>query len=410
VADLRTVLMRVSGRDRPGITTTLLGVVARAGAEIFDMEQVVVRERLTLDILLGVADDNDVLKELLYAAWELGVEAEFEDVEPESARAGLPRYAVTVLGVPLHAAGLEAVTRTIATAGGNIDRIERLSRYPVVSFEFVVVDGDIDAMRRELLVVAAAHRLDVAVQPERLERRAKRLVMLDVDSTLIQGEVINLLAEVAGAGDEVSAITERAMAGELDFREALEQRVALLAGTPVSAYDEVWERLTLTPGARTFVRTLKRLGYRVGIVSGGFQAITDRLAAELDLDHAFANVLEQQDGVLTGRLGGPVVDRARKAELLREVAEAAGIPIEQTVAVGDGANDLDMLTAAGLGIAFNARPVVNDVADAALSVPYLDAILFLLGIRREEVERADAADPNAPTEPPPPVPGSTPPV
>ncbi|MDX1510771.1 MAG: phosphoserine phosphatase SerB [Nitriliruptorales bacterium] len=409
MADLRTILMRVSGRDRPGITATLLGVIAGAGVEVYDMEQVVVRERLTLDILLGVDDGNDVLKELLYAAWELGVEAEFEDVEPESARAGLPRHAVTVVGLPLKAAGLEAVTRAIATAGGNIDRIERLSRYPVISFEFVVVDGEIETMRRELLAVAATHGLDVAVQPERLERRAKRLVMLDVDSTLIQDEVIDLLADVAGHGAEVSAITARAMAGELDFQQSLEQRVALLAGTPTSAFDEAWKRLTLTPGARTFVRTLKRLGYRVGIVSGGFQDIADRLAAELGLDHAVANVLEQEDGVLTGRLAGPIVDRARKAEVLREIAEANDIPMEQTVAVGDGANDLDMLGVAGLGIAFNAKPVVNDAADASLSVPYLDAILFLLGIRREEVERADASDPDAPTAPPPHVPG-TPPV
>lgn len=409
MADLRTILMRVSGRDRPGITTTLLGIIARAGVEIFDMEQVVVRERLTLDILLGVPDGNDVLKELLYAGWELGVEAEFEDVEPESSRAGLPRYAVTVLAVPMSAAGLEAVTRAIATAGGNIDRIERLSRYPVVSFEFVVVDGDLEQMRRELLTVAATHNLDVAVQPERLERRAKRLVLLDVDSTLIQDEVIDLLADVAGHGDEVAAITGRAMEGELDFRSALEQRVALLAGTPVAAYDTVWDRLTITPGARTFVRTLKRLGFQVGIVSGGFQAIADRLAAELGLDFAVANVLEVEDGTLTGRVMEPIVDRARKAEVLREASERAAIPLEQTVAVGDGANDLDMLATAGLGIAFNAKPIVQDAADAALSVPFLDAILFLLGVRREEVERADAADPNLPSQKAVPVPG-TPPV
>jgi phosphoserine phosphatase len=216
--------------------------------------------------------------------------------------------------------------------------------------------------------------------------------MMDVDSTLISDEVIELLAEEAGCLDEVRDLTERAMAGGLDFEQALRQRVALLEGLDLAALDRARERMTLTPGARTFVRTLKRLGYTVGIVSGGFTHFTDRLAEELGLDHAVANELEIVDGRLTGSVLGQVVDRARKADLLREFAQAEGVPLSQTVAVGDGANDLDMLAAAGLGVAFNAKPVVQEAAEVAVNVPFLDAILFLLGVTRDEVERADADD------------------
>jgi phosphoserine phosphatase len=216
-------------------------------------------------------------------------------------------------------------------------------------------------------------------------------VVLDVDSTLIQDEVIELLAAEAGSLDQVRALTEQAMAGEVDFEDALRQRVALLEGLDLAALDRARGAMRLTPGARTFVRTLRRLGYTVGIVSGGFTHFTDRLAEELSLDHAVANQLEIVDGRLTGRVTGPVVDRRRKAELLAEFAAADGIPLSQVVAVGDGANDLDMLSAAGLGIAFNAKPVVQEAADTTVNVPYLDAILFVLGVTRDEVERADTA-------------------
>jgi phosphoserine phosphatase len=408
-SDRHTVLVRVSGRDRPGITAGLLGHLADGEVEVYDMEQVVVRERLTLDVLVSVGARDDVLKELLFWAWEAGVHIEFEVVEDISRRATKPRFVVTVIGHALRADDLRAVAEAIASGGGNIDRILRLSRYPVVSFELVVVDGDMDAMRRALVDVAAARPIDLAIQRESLERRAKRLVVLDVDSTLIQGEVIELLAEEAGVLDRVGDITARAMAGELDFEQALRERVALLAGLEAAAIDRVRERITLTPGARTFVRTLRRLGFKVAVVSGGFTAFTDALAAELGIDHAVANELEVVDGRLTGGLVGRVVDRARKAEVLREVAALEGIGPEQTVAVGDGANDLDMLAAAGLGIAFNAKAVVREAADTTVSVPYLDAVLFLLGIRRDEVEEADAADPSVPRDAPIPVPG-TPPV
>ena len=404
----RTILVRCSGRDRPGITTGLLGVLAASCAELYDMEQVVVRERLTLDLLVGVAEGDDVLKELLFHGWEQGLQLDFEVVEPTSSRVGLPRSIVTVIGPTLPPAALADMTAAIAAGGGNIDRIARLGRYPVVAFEFVVVDGSIDAMRSALVAAAGEHRIDVSIQRQSLERRAKRLVVMDVDSTLIQDEVIELLAAEAGCAADVAEITARAMAGELDFEASLTQRVARLAGTPVEVLEQVREQVRLTPGARTFVRTLHRLGYTVALVSGGFQAVIDPIARELGIGHAMANHLEVVDGRLTGRLTGAIIDRAGKATVLRDIAAAEGIPLEQTVAIGDGANDLDMLAAAGLGIAFNAKPVVREQADTAVSVPYLDAVLFLLGIRREEIEEADAQDPDLQLDGLTPVPGIQP--
>ncbi len=390
----RTILVRCTGRDRPGITAGLLGVLEGSGAELYDMEQVVVRGRLTLDLSIGLGGSDDVLKDLLFHGWEQGLTLDFEVVEAADPPTPCVRSVVTVIGQPLTPGALRAVTGAIAEAGGNIDRIVRLAREPVTAFEFTVLDGDLDQLRVALVDASRAQRVDVSVQRQNLERRAKRLVVLDVDSTLIQDEVIELLAARAGCEREVAAITARAMAGELDFEASLRERVARLAGIPSAVLDEVGDTVRLTPGARTFVRTLKRLGYTVAIVSGGFTAITDRLAAELGIDHAVANELEIVDGVITGRLLGTVVDRPGKAEVLRRIAAAEQVPVEQTVAVGDGANDLDMLATAGLGIAFNAKPVVREQADTAVSVPYLDAILFLLGIRRDEVEAADAADPH----------------
>ncbi|MDP9435610.1 MAG: phosphoserine phosphatase SerB, partial [Actinomycetota bacterium] len=293
---------------------------------------------------------------------------------------------------PLPPAALAGVARRLAACGANIERVVRLSARPLASFELLVSGGDTLRLRSELAAEAVAHRVDVAVERASLHRRGRRLVVMDVDSTLVQGEVIEMLAAEAGCEAEVARVTAAAMAGELDFEQSLRARVALLEGLPVEAVERVRAAVRLTPGARTLVRTLKRLGYAVGIVSGGFTAVTDGLAATLGLDHARANVLEVADGRLTGRLLGPVVDRAGKAEALREFAGAQGLSLAQTVAVGDGANDLDMLEAAGLGVAFNAKPVVRDAADTALSVPFLDALLFLLGIPREAVEEADLDD------------------
>ena len=290
----------------------------------------------------------------------------------------------------------------IASHGANIDRIRRLSRYPVTTVEFDVSGADVERLRRELALESSVHGIDVAVAAGGLARRGRRLVVMDVDSTLIQDEVIELLASHAGREAEVAAVTAAAMRGELDFAQSLRERVAALQGLPVSVLDEVRDAVRFTPGARTLVRTLKRLGFTVAIVSGGFLEVVEHLAAELDIDHAHANRLEVRDGMLTGRLVGDIVDRAGKAEALRRFAREAGLPLSRTVAIGDGANDLDMLETAGLGVAFNAKPVVREQADTAVNVPYLDAVLYLLGITREEIEEADAAD-GTPT-PAPPIP------
>ena len=387
----RTVLVHVSGEDRPGITAGLMGVLADGGAGLLDVEQVLVRGRLTLDILIDLPEGQATIKDLLFYAWEQGISVDFEVVEGTAREPG-SRAVVTVIGTRVGPEAFGAVAGAIAAAGGNIDRIFRLSRYPVVSYELAVTDGDLAEMRNVLPAVAAEHGVDVAVQAEGLLRRAKRLVVLDVDSTLIQDEMIVLLAEEAGVGDEVEALTAAAMEGDSDFEEVLRARVRLLAGLDAAALERVRNRVRLTPGAQTFIRTLKRLGLQVGIVSGGFTVFTDWLKDELGLDHAAANTLEVADGRLTGEVVGPVVDRRRKAEILREIAASVGIPLEQTVAVGDGANDIDMLAAAGLGIAFNAKAAAREVADTAVSVPYLDAILFLLGIRRDDVDDADRTD------------------
>jgi phosphoserine phosphatase len=389
------LLVRVSGPDHPGITTDLMTVLGLVGARVQDLEQVLVRGHLTLATVLDVeCDREDLSQTLAHFAEQRHLRVEIEPVPATPTEKGHVD-AVTVLGHELEAAlspeELGAVAAGIAAAGGNIDRIVRLARYPVHAYEFRVTGAEPIALQRHLGEAAAAHRLDVAIQPEGLGRRAKRLVVLDVDSTLIQDEVIELLAAEAGCEEQVRELTARAMTGELDFETTLRERVRLLAGLDVAALERARSAVRLTPGARTFVRTLKRLGYCVGIVSGGFTHFTDALAAELDLDHAVANELEVRDGRLTGEVLGPVVDRARKAELLAGFAEAEGIPLSQTVAVGDGANDLDMLAAAGLGVAFNAKPVVQEAADTTVNVPYLDAILFVLGVTRDEVERADTA-------------------
>jgi phosphoserine phosphatase len=389
------LLITVTGRDRPGLTSGLCQVLADCSARIVDIEQVVIRERLILGILVTPGTEEAPLREAVTrTAAELDVHVEFEAM-PARRPGGEPvRHYVTVLGQPLGASAIGGVARCIAGCGANIERIVRLSRYPITSFELLVSGGDPEELRAALTTEAALQRIDVGVQRAGLYRRAKRLIVMDVDSTLIQGEVIELLAEHAGHGDKVAEITERTMAGELDFEQSLRQRVALLEGLPVAAIDAVRDRLQLTPGARTLLRTLKRLGFTVAIVSGGFTQITDDLQARLGIDYAHANTLEIRDGVITGQLVGAVVDRKAKADLLEQFAQEAGVPLSQTVAVGDGANDLDMLARAGFGIAFNAKPVVREAADTAVSVPYLDAVLFLLGITREEIEAADAEDPS----------------
>lgn len=391
MSEVQTVLVQVSGKDHPGITAGLLKVLAVAGASVEDIEQVVIRGRLSLGLVVQVPAGRDLLRELLLFGWEQKVEIEFEIVDSQPTNR-VPGQIITVLAPELHPSQLEAVTTAIANAGTNIDRIVRLSRYPVMSYEFAVSGGDKDALGTALVEVAEIQHLDIAVQDDGIRRRAKRLVVLDMDSTLIQDEAIELLAEAHGCLDEVHQITERAMAGELDFEQALRTRVGLLMGLAETEVATATKAMRLTPGARTLVRTLRRLGYRVAVISGGFTQFTQHLASELGLDHHFANELEIVDGVLTGEVLGNVVDRAAKARLLTKIAVLEDIPLFQTVAVGDGANDIDMLAAAGLGIAFNAKSPVQEIADTTISVPFLDAILYLLGVTREEIEAADAEE------------------
>ncbi len=389
---MQTVLVRVSGPDQLGISAELFDVLAGMRAVVHDVEQIVVRRRLALDVLIEVEEGDDVLKDLLLFGFKRNLQINVEEVEDDPTEYS-QQFVVTLIGEELSPAELREATVAIANGNGNIDRIVRLSRYPVMSYELAVNGGDITEIRKNLLNVASVlPKMDVAIQPLNLSRRAKRLVILDVDSTLIQDEVIDLLAVQAGCEREVSEITDLAMRGKIDFAEALLERVSLLKGLDELAIERAWHELTLTPGARTFCRTLGRLGFTTAIVSGGFSIFTDRLQKELGIQHGRANHLEIVNGQLTGELTGPIVDRRAKADFLKEIAAIEGVPIEQTVAIGDGANDLDMLSEAGLGIAFNAKPIVRDAANTSLRVPYLDAVLFLLGVSREEIEAADSLD------------------
>lgn len=393
MSDRSTILVNVHGPDHPGISASLMDVLHATGAEVYDIEQIVVRGRLTLNVLIGVDGQKATIRDLLLFGWEQRLHIEFEVVDP------IPTpiktmMVVTVLGERIGPDDFGAVARAIANGGGNIERIFRLSRYPVISYELAVSDGDIHKIREQLVIAAAERPIDIAIQPEGLERRAKRMVVMDVDSTLIENEVVNLLADEAGVGADVAVITESAMRGEIDFEASLRKRVALLEGLDEVAMARVSERISVTPGARTFIRTLKRMGMKTAIVSAGFTRFADKLAADLRIDYSLSNTLEVKDGVLTGRLAGELVDGRRKGAFLQEIAAKEQISPAQVVAVGDGANDLDMLAVAGLGIAFNAKPVVKERADTSVSVPYLDAILFLMGVRRDHVEAADAADPD----------------
>jgi phosphoserine phosphatase len=391
-SDEPTLLVTLSGEDRPGVTSTLFTALADTPATVLDVEQVVVRGQLTLAVLLTTGGSEKVRATVLDVADQLDMKVRCRKGRGDNAPRPGGRLHVTVLGAPLLPAAVAAVARQVAGLGANIDRIRRISRWPVTTLEFDVSGGDVASLRRAVSAEAAVLGVDVAVSPAGLARRGRRLVVMDVDSTLIQDEVIELLAAHAGLEAEVAAVTERAMRGEIDFAQSLHERVACLAGLPEAVLRDVRAAVRLTPGARTLVRTLRRLGFTVALVSGGFVEVVGPLADSLGIEHVRANRLEVAGGRLTGRVVGSVVDRAGKAAALREFAAAEGLPLSRTIAIGDGANDLDMLDEAGLGIAFNAKPVVREQADTSVTVPFLDAVLYLLGIPREEVEEADAAD------------------
>jgi len=401
-----TMLVTLTGRDRPGVTSRLFAELSAHSLAVLDVEQVVIRGRLVLGVLLACGDSPDLTgihKQVTALAADLGLDAEITMGSGERARGRGGRLHVTVLGAPLTPAVIAAIAGQIAARGANIDKIGRLASRPVTCIEFDVSGADPAALRTALARESAALGVDIAVQRGGLHRRAMRLVVMDVDSTLLQDEVIDLLAERAGRSAQVRALTEAAMRGEIDYARALRERVALLAGLDADVLGKLTGELRLTPGARTLVRTLKRLGYRCAVVSGGFTHVTDWLMGELGLDYAAANTLEVAAGKLTGRVtgpaagpvaagpspaAGPLIDRAGKERMLRRFAADAGIPLSQTVAVGDGANDLDMIAAAGLGIAFNAKPAVRSAADTSVSVPHLDVVLYLLGISGDDVEDA----------------------
>jgi phosphoserine phosphatase len=391
-----TLLAILSGRDRPGVTASIFDSLRHTRCEVLDIQQIVVRGRLVLAVLLGLTSDavSDTRAALHAEAARLGME--IETVPGASVTRKDPerrRIHVTMMAQQLAPAAVAELARHMAGRGWNIDRIRRIASYPVTAVIFEGSGEDIADLRRELSEVAATLGVDVAVQHAGLDRRGQRLVVMDVDSTLIQDEVIDLLAAENGVLEEVSAITESAMRGEIDFAESLTRRVALLSGLSVDALAVTAQRIRLTPGARTLCRTLRRLGFRVCLVSGGFAEVIAPLAEQLEVDGLCANTLEVVDGRLTGRVLGDIVDRSGKRKALERFASEFSIPLSRTIAIGDGANDLDMLDAAGLGIAFNAKPVVRAAADTSLNAPYLDSVLFLLGITREEIEEADYADP-----------------
>jgi phosphoserine phosphatase len=394
-----SVLITVTGRDQPGVTSALFEVLSRHKVELLNVEQVVIRGRLTLGVLVvgpaEVAGGAELRQEVEDAIHGVGLEVTIERSDSLPVMREPSTHTIVVLGRPITAESFGVVARELAALGVNIDFIRGVSDYPVTGLELrvsVPQNGVYERLQATMARVAVDESVDIALEDYSLSRRAKRLIVFDVDSTLIQGEVIEMLAARAGAEAAVAEVTEAAMRGELDFAESLHRRVATLKGLPAEILDDVGEQIELTPGARTTLRTLRRLGYHCGIVSGGFRQVIDPLAHELEMDFVAANELEIVDGKLTGRVVGQVIDRPGKAKALRDFAQQAGVPMEQTVAVGDGANDIDMLAAAGLGVAFNAKPALREVADASLSHPYLDTVLFILGITRGEIEAADSRD------------------
>lgn len=392
MSDHTTLLITLSGRDRPGLTSSVFEAL---NGDVLDVGQSVLQGRLVQMTLIRIPPDEVALltRTLQATAGELDLDLDISVAEDGPSRHQSLRQRITVLARPLRPDQVATISRAVATCDGNIERIDRIAEYPVTAIELVVAGPDLDTLRPVVTAAAREAGVDLSVQPVGLDRFGRRLVVLDVDSTLIQDEVIELLAEHTGAADQVTAITERAMRGELDFGQSLTERVALLAGAPVSVIDDVRARVRLTPGARTLCRTLMGLGHEVALVSGGFVEVVAPLAAELGVSRLRANRLEVVDGRLTGRVTGPVIDRAAKAAALREFAADAGIPLSRTVAIGDGANDLDMMAAAGLGVAFNAKPLVREAADTSVNVPFLDSVLFLLGMTREEIEAADRQAP-----------------
>jgi phosphoserine phosphatase len=394
--------MNITGHDKPGVTHSLTSILAGSGARILDIGQAVIHDALALGILVELTDamkSSTVLTELLLKAHELGVQIRFSAITGDEyqswvAHQGKRRFLVSVLGPTISAAHLAAVSGIVAKAGLNIDRIDRLSgRTPLapggptrVCIE-LAASGELaeeDEIRGDLMLLTREYDIDIAFQHDTVYRRNRRLVAFDMDSTLIQTEVIDELASLAGAGEEVAKITEAAMRGELDFKASFRRRMALLKGLSEPSLQQVIDRLPLMDGAERLIGTLRRLGYKTAILSGGFTFVGRELQRRLGIDYLFANELEIREGTVTGEVCSEIVDGARKAELLQQIASLENLSMEQVIAVGDGANDLPMLRIAGLGIAFRAKPLVRQSARQSISTLGLDGILYLLGVRDRE--------------------------
>ncbi|MFP6805948.1 MAG: phosphoserine phosphatase SerB [Pseudomonadales bacterium] len=393
------VLINITGEDKPGLTAAITALLGEFDVDILDVGQAVIHNYLTLGILTSVPGESDKLfKEILFNAHALGVTVKFSPVDDASydqwvKLQGRSRFILTLLARKVRAVHLARVSKVIAQHHLNIDNITRLSgRVPLAHespstkacVEFSLRGEPGETFRRDLMEIGAEMDIDIAVQEDGIFRRNRRLVAFDMDSTLIDTEVIDELARCAGVGEKVSAVTRRAMNGELDFKASLIERVLLLKGLEESALEEVASRLPIMEGAEQLISTLKRLGYKTAVLSGGFTYFGKVLQQKLGLDYVFANDLEIIDGRLTGRVLEPIVDAARKAELLQQLAAQEEISMEQTIAVGDGANDLAMLGVAGLGIAFHAKPLVKESAEHSISTLGLDSILYLMGIRDRE--------------------------
>lgn len=394
------ILMNISGLDRPGVTSALTEILARHDARILDIGQADIHHSLSLGILFRTSPERsgDILKDLLFKCYELSVKIRFtpvsvEDYEAWVSRQGKNRWIITILGRQLTARHIALVTDEIARQQLNIDGIQRLTgRMPLDAdeeplskscVEFSVRGNplDLNAMRGRFLQLAQQEEFDISLQEDNVFRRCRRLICFDMDSTLIETEVIDELAERAGVGDKVRAITERAMRGEIDFCESFRERLALLEGLDESVMREIAENLPVTEGVERMMQVLKRTGYKTAILSGGFTYFGNWLKQKFGFDYVYANELEIVDGKLTGRYLGDIVDGKRKAELLRIIAQVENIDIAQTIAVGDGANDLPMLATAGLGIAFHAKPKVKQTARQSISTIGLDGVLYFLGFK-----------------------------
>jgi len=379
-----TGLILVSGEDRPGITESLMQTLSAFSVTIIDIEQLVIRDRLLLTVLLSLdeAHAEAITEDLGVLQEQIGLDIAIDFTQQDSTKISGETLRVVVVGNAIKPSGLAAVASQIAKLGGNISAIKRTAIDPLISIELElsIPNNSLKAVQGALALVAIENKIDLAVEPGGLQRKSKRIVMLDMDSTLIEQEVINLLGQAAGKSSEIEAITDKAMAGDLDFKTALIERVSLLKGLDHNILSQVRDQISLTKGAKKLVDELHQQGHKVGVVSGGFIEVIEPILKSLEIDFYRANKLKIQDGVLTGEIDGPLIDSHAKRIALEEFADQEQVRLEQTVAIGDGANDLEMIKAAGLGIAFNAKPKVAAAADTTISNQDLSTVLLLMGI------------------------------